>query len=110
MSKLVHLRIPTSLYEDAKRLATPAGFSSVQDFVRDAIRKNVEGYQRELITKRLATLQGTKKGSPNQLSEKEYDLLLKQLLNTSSSEFLRKHNLEGVPVAGKVRNVASNKK
>lgn len=109
MTQLVHVRLPKELYDQVTALTRPAGFSSSQEFIRDAVRKNVESYRKEVLIDGLRSLQGYRSGEVSVLSKDDYELLFEKLKSASSSELLRKYNLEGVPIA-KVRNVSRSKK
>ena len=88
MTTLVHLRIPDQLYKQAQELCETNGFSSTQDFIRDALRKSVEQYQ---IVQGLKALQGSANTLPANVDAQE---AYQKLINTATSELLRKYDLQ----------------
>lgn len=65
MNKMIHLRVPEGLYSKAADLSKVCGFSNVQEFIRDSVRKAVEEYELQQAFKRLDSYKGAaKQGSP----------------------------------------------
>lgn len=79
MTKLVHIRLPTQLYDAAKNVSDISGFSTVQEFLRNAIRNAVDEHEKRLALKKLYALKGSVK-EIKRMSDKEKQLLAETLV------------------------------
>mgnify|MGYP001246625599 FL=1 len=93
INKLLHIRIPENLYKKADNLSEVLGFSTIQEFFRDSLRKSIEIHEKQAIIKKLQLLKGYE-GKINRLNKKERDRLFEEFIKKDSSEILRKYRLD----------------
>lgn len=89
----MHVRVPEKLLQKAESISRENGFSNVQEFFRDSLRKSVE--EQEIREKVLALerLKGSVKNI-KRMTRKEHDKWFKEVyLKTNPSETFRKYNL-----------------
>lgn len=70
--------------------AVKRDYSTKTEFIRGAIRKKLEEWEKKQIIKELKKLQGSAKQKPNPLSRKE---LFDKFSKRKPSEIFRKYNL-----------------
>lgn len=92
MNKLVHLRISEKLYSEAKNFSKESGFSNVQEFIRNSIRKSVEDYELRKSLKKIESLKGSMP-STTSLTHEERKQIAKKVLSEDQSEIFRELNL-----------------
>lgn len=63
MAQLTPIRIEKQLKEEIKVLIHQGYFSTMTEFVKDSIRKNLENYRKQEALKALASIKGTVVGS-----------------------------------------------
>lgn len=71
---MIHLRVPENLYSKASLLSKDCGFSNVQEFIRDSVRKAVEEYELAQAIKRLETFKGSVKESSSKIKKSDVTL------------------------------------
>jgi len=87
----VHLRLTKELAEGVSCLEKMFGFNSAQEFIRDAIRRRIEEYEKKVLIKRLKNFQGKAKQSSPLLSREEW---FKEYSKKNPSEIFREFNLK----------------
>ncbi len=91
MEKAIYLRLPESLYLEAENICKIEGFASLQEFVRDAIRKTIERWELKKDIKKLRSMMGTLKHRPTQ---EEMRKTVEECFNTDTSNIFREFGLE----------------
>ncbi len=84
-NKMVHLRIPSELYAEGKEVVRHMGFGSVQELIKDALRKAVQDYRKEIALKHLAQMKGSVKGI-KRLTKEERNALALEFIKMSDAE------------------------
>jgi len=97
-NKLVHLRVSDKLYKDSIEIVRESGFNSIQEFIREAVRKTVEDFQTRMAIRNLRKLQGSVKGI-KRMTKEERDRLFEEYAKKNPSEIFRKYDLNKVPEA-----------
>ena len=97
-NKLVHLRVSDKLYRDSQEIVRENGFNSIQEFIREAVRKKVEEFQTMMAVRRLEKLKGSVKGI-KRMTKEERDKLFEEYVKKNPSEIFRKYNLNKVSEA-----------
>ena len=62
---LVNVRLPETLYLKGKELVNKEGFANFQEFVKDAIRKNIEELEKKEFLEYLKRSFGSAKDKPD---------------------------------------------
>lgn len=89
-NKMVHLRIPATLYADSREIVKQLGFGSIQEFIKDSMRKTVQEYRKQVVLVRLAALKGSAKGIKRMTKEERNALALEFMSNPAErSKLLR---------------------
>jgi len=76
---LLNIRVHEELYQDALELSKKEGYSSLQDFARNAIREKVKTLKTEMILMQLNKIRGSAKGTAKLASREELSQLAKKL-------------------------------
>ena len=79
-TELVSLRMPKQLLQDSENIAHERGFVSVQEYLREAIRKDIEKIKEQKLRTQLDTIiaqSGTRK---KKLTAKNRDDLAKEFI------------------------------
>lgn len=87
----VHLRLTKELAESIGFLEKMFGFNSSQEFIRDAIRRRIEEYEKKALIKKLKDFQGKAKQDSPLLSREEW---FKEYSKKNPSEIFREFNLK----------------
>lgn len=89
MGDLVHLRLDRKLKENMNEIVSTGLFANVTEFIRDAIRKSIEEYEKRKAIRGLEMLRG--KG--RLLTKEEQKVAKAELKKMSPSELFRKFGL-----------------
>lgn len=90
MGELVHLRLEKELKNRVNEIVKTGMFSSMTEFIRDAIRKNIEEYEKQWAIRGLEKLRG--KG--RLLTKEEQKKAKAELKKLSPSELFRSVGLD----------------
>ena len=90
---MVHLRIPDLAYKEAKALANEFGFSNVQEYVRESIRRMNEEYETMVAIRKLEKLKGSVKPI-KRMTRKERQAWAEKNIQKDRSDIFRKYGLE----------------
>lgn len=93
-NKLVHLRVPRQLYADSQEIINALGFSNIQEFARDALRRAVHEYKVQAAIRRLEKLKGSVKGIKRLTDEERRQVYLKFIADPNRSDIFRKYGLK----------------
>ncbi|MEE8168343.1 MAG: hypothetical protein V3T58_05680 [Candidatus Hydrothermarchaeales archaeon] len=77
-TKSIHVRLPPKVFEEAQGIVDEGLFSSLNEFIKESIRANVEEYKKRKALDVLSRHYGSKKVMP--LSEGEKEEILEQFL------------------------------
>lgn len=77
-TSLVSLRMPKQLLQDSENVAQEKGFISVQEYMRDAIRKDVEQLKEQKLRAQLDLAIAQSGSRRKTLTTKERDALAKE--------------------------------
>ncbi|MBU1120529.1 hypothetical protein KJ660_01510 [Candidatus Micrarchaeota archaeon] len=95
-NKLIHLRVSDKLYSDSREIVKENGFNSIQEFVREAMRKTAEEFQTKMAIRRLKKLQGSVKGI-KRMTKEERNKAFEEYAKKNPSEVFGKYGLDKVP-------------
>lgn len=87
-NKMVHLRVPGNLYADSREIVEDSGFGSIQEFIKESMRKMVYEYKKQVALMHLRQLKGSLKPS-RRLSTEERNVLAREFVKQSRSERLK---------------------
>ena len=87
----IHLRLDKELASQINYLGKSLGFGSVQELIRELIRRSLEEYEKKVLIRKLKALQGSAKLKKNILPKEQW---FKEYLKKDPSEILRKFNLK----------------
>ena|GEM_PF-2538880 len=90
MGELVHLRLEKELKKRMNDIVKTGMFANMTEFIRDAIRKNIEEYEKQRAIRGLEKLRG--KG--RLLTKAEQKRVKAKLKNMSPSELFRSVGLD----------------
>ena len=90
MGELVHLRLEKEMKERIESMVKIGLFSNMTEFIRDAIRKNIDYFEKRRAIHGLAML----KGNARLLSKSEQVKVQNQLKKLSSSDLFRTLGLD----------------
>ncbi|MBW2968662.1 ribbon-helix-helix domain-containing protein [Candidatus Woesearchaeota archaeon] len=90
MGELVHLRLEKKLKKEINTIVKTGFFSNMTEFIRDAIRKSIEDYEKKRAIKGLEKLRG--KG--RLLTKAEQKKARAELKKMSSSDLFRSVGLD----------------
>lgn len=90
MGELIHLRIEKKLKDEINEAVKSGLFSNMTEFIRDAIRKSIEDYEKRKAIRGLELLRG--KG--RLLTKEEQKRAKAELKNMSASELFRSVGLD----------------
>lgn len=78
---LVSIRLPKDQLQLINKFAATEGFLNAQDFVRDAIRRQIEHYKLKYVEQELSKIQQMAKNNPRVriATKKELDALARKL-------------------------------
>ena len=96
MNQLLHVRIPEKLLVESKQIVDEVGFSNIQEFFRDCIRRTIEEHKYQKSIKKLKTLQGSVK-EYRKVSKAELNKLAEALTPEKGEELIKEAGLEDVP-------------
>jgi Arc/MetJ-type ribon-helix-helix transcriptional regulator len=94
MAEMTHLRLEKELKKQIKEFIDLGLFSNMTEFIKDAIRKNIDEYNRRIIIRRLRENVGSLKGKIKPLSKEEKLSLAEEYVKQNPLEILRKFNLK----------------
>jgi len=77
-NKLISIRLPEKMLNDAKSIISKGLFSNLNDFVRASIRKSIEDYETKKALLGLKKGFGSIKGKIKHLTTKEREELVKE--------------------------------
>ncbi len=97
MEKSIHLRIPKVLYKESENIKKDFGFSSVQEFIKEAMRKTVLEYKKQRALKNLEKNFGSVKNI-KRLSKEELNKIALELTPERGKELTKKYGLEEVTI------------
>lgn len=95
-NKMVHLRIPKTLYAESQAIVKEKGFVSIQEFIRNAMRGFISEIETEMAIERLRKLKGSVKGI-KRLTEAEREKAFQEFLKMTPkqhSDLFRKYGLD----------------
>jgi len=78
--KSIHLRLPKVLYKESLKIKESFGFTNIQEFIKEAIRRLIYEYNKQKALKTLKKLYGSFKNI-RRLTRKEKDKLAMELFN-----------------------------
>ena len=90
MGELVHLRLEKKLKDRMNEIVKTGLFANMTEFIREAIRKNIEEYEKQKAIRGLEMLRG--KG--RLLTKAEQKKAKAELKNMSASELFRSVGLD----------------
>lgn len=90
MGDLVHLRLEKEMKDRINSVVEIGLFSNMTEFIRDAIRKNIDYFEKKKAINGLAAL----RGNAYLLSKSEQANVRNQLKKLSSSDLFRKLGLD----------------
>ncbi len=92
-TKSVHVRLPPKVFEEAQRIVDEGLFSSLNEFIKESVRKGVDEYRKRKALDVLSRHYGSKKVKP--LSEEEKEEILEHFLKerTSGKDTAKELNL-----------------
>jgi Arc/MetJ-type ribon-helix-helix transcriptional regulator len=90
MSEMTHLRLEKELKEQIKEFVEMGLFSNITEFVRDAIRRNIDEYNKRIVITRLRKNMGSLKGKIKPLTKEERIKLAEEYAKENALEILRK--------------------
>ncbi len=90
MEKSVHLRMPELLYKDSEQIKKDFGFSSIQEFIKESIRKAIYEYKKQKALATLKKYYGSKKDT-KRLTDEERDKLAEGLTPEKSREISKRY-------------------
>lgn len=82
-TKSIHVRLPPKVFEEAQRVVDEGLFSSLNEFIKDSVRKGVEEHRKRKALDVLSRHYGSKKVGP--LSEEEKEEILERFLKERAS-------------------------
>ena len=89
MDKSIHLRLPETLYSSAEKIKDEFGFTTIQEFIKDAVRKAIQEYYKQralyVLRKNFGSMKNVKR-----LTDAERDELARKLTPAKSREILKK--------------------
>ncbi len=94
MSKLVHLRLPDQLLLDSESIVREGSYSTLSEFIKESLRKAVEGHHRRKALYLLEKNFGRGKGKVKPLTHKEREAAAEELFRTDTSNIFREFGLE----------------
>ena len=97
-SKMVHLRIPGELYAQSQTVVKEKGFASIKEFMRNAMRNDIEKAKTQMAIERLRKLKGSVKGI-KRLTEAERTKAYEEAIRMTPEqtlELFRKFGLENI--------------
>lgn len=89
MGKMVHLRIPDTLYVESEKYAKEFGFHSLQEYVRNAVRTLNEEYKKKHALYLLEKNYGRGKGTKRMTKEERQAWAEEQIKKDPSDVFRR---------------------
>jgi len=95
--KSIHLRVPTLLYQESEEIKKDFGFSNIQEFIKDAMRKTILEYKRQKALKNLEKNFGSVKNI-KRLTKEEREKLALEFTPKRDVELAKKYGLEGVTI------------
>lgn len=87
----IHLRLDKELAAQVGYLEKALGFGSVQELIRDLIRRSLEEYERKVMLRKLKLLQGSAKMKKSPLSKEQ---LFERYSDKDSSKVFRELDLK----------------
>ncbi|MEK6952984.1 MAG: hypothetical protein AABX29_08275 [Nanoarchaeota archaeon] len=95
--KSIHLRVPTLLYQESEEIKKDFGFSNIQEFIKDAMRKTILEYKRQKALKNLEKNFGSVKNI-KRLTREEREKLALELTPEEGEKLSKKYGLEKVRI------------
>ena len=92
MDKSIHLRMPKVLYREASEIKEHFGFTNMQEFIKEAIRKAIFEYNKQKALKTLKRLYGSVKDT-KRFTDKERNKLAMEHTPEKGREILKKYGL-----------------
>ena len=97
MEKSIHLRIPKVLYKESENIKKDFGFSSIQEFIKDAMRKAILEYKKQRALNNLKNNFGSVKNI-KRLSKEELNRIALELTREKNRELTKEYGLEKVTI------------
>ena len=97
MDKSIHLRLPKILYKESEKIKKEFGFSNVQEFIKEAIRKTILEYKRQRALNNLKKNFGSVKNI-KRLSKEELNKVALAFTPEKDKEIAKRYDLEEVTV------------
>ena len=97
MEKSIHLRVPKLLYKESENIKKDFGFSSIQEFIKEAMRKTILEYKRQQALKNLERNFGSIKNI-KRLTKKEREKIALEFTPERDKELAKKYGLEEVTI------------
>lgn len=95
-SRMVHLRIPETIYARSQTIVKENGFVSIQEFLRNALRDAIDKIETQMAIERLRKLKGSVKGI-KRLTEAERTRAYEEAIKMTPEqtlELFRKYGLD----------------
>jgi|GEM_PF-4735594 len=89
MNTIVNVRMDGEMLSKTEKVAKEQGYLSVQEYMREAVRKDIEQYNR-LKAELDAIIDSAKKVKPRYLTREERDALAKKPLTAKEQAKMRK--------------------
>ncbi|MBU2589451.1 MAG: hypothetical protein KKF52_02670 [Nanoarchaeota archaeon] len=94
-NKLISIRLPEKMLNDAKNITSTGLFSNLNDFIRASIRKSIDDYQTKKALLELKKGFGTMEGKIKRLTHKEREKLVKEFFKEKKAgrDIFKEYNL-----------------
>jgi len=97
MDKSIHLRLPKLLYKESIEIKKDFGFSNIQEFIKEAMRKTILEYKRKQALKTLMKHYGSVKNI-KRMTKKEREKLALDFTPERGKEITKRYGLEEVTI------------
>ena len=78
--------MPELLYKDSEQIKKDFGFSSIQEFIKESIRKAIYEYKRQRALRVLKQNFGILKGKVKRLTKEDNLILKEKIMNMTTEE------------------------
>jgi Arc/MetJ-type ribon-helix-helix transcriptional regulator len=92
-SKMVHMRIPEELHLKIQRFCSEFGFQTEQEYIRTAIRKMNEEFEKRELIELLERHKGTVE-KIERMSGEEKERFFEEFMKEDNSEIFREYELD----------------
>ena len=97
MDKSIHLRLPKLLYKESEEIKKDFGFSNIQEFIKEAIRKAILEYKRQKAMKYFEKNLGSIKNI-KRLTKEEREKIALEFTPEKDKELAKRYGLEEVTI------------